>query len=483
MRKTLSFLAAAFLSLSLFAQQTQTALKPPVARKVPKSSTINGETRVDNYAWLRDKKNPEVIAYLQAETAYAEAMTASLEPLRQKLYDEMLGRIKQTDVSVPYRRGAWFYNTRTEQGKQYPILVRQKTIDAPEEVVLDVNKLAEGQKFMSVAAFEPSDDGNLLAYTTDNTGYRQYTLHVKDLRTGEVLPDTIARIDDVMWAKDNKTLFVVQEHEVTKRPNILYRHSLGSSGADPVIYEEKDEMYDLGAERTRSGDWIVVDSDSKTTNEERLIPAGDPAAKPAIVVPRKTDLKYYIDHRGDRFYIMTNDAGINYRVVSAPVSDPQQKNWTEVVAYRKPVKIDAIDAFADQLVLRVRENGLAQIEVVDFAGGKSTRVTFPEPTYALFGAANYEFNATKYRYTYQSLVTPTSIYDYDMNANTSTLLKRTEILGGFDPANYKSERIWATAKDGVKVPISIVYRKSVDPHGKNPLWLTAYGSYGAPTQA
>ncbi|HSP16925.1 MAG TPA: S9 family peptidase [Thermoanaerobaculia bacterium] len=482
MKRIAVVLSAALLSVCLLAQQT-TAVKPPVAKKVPKSSTIHGDTRVDDYAWIRDKKNPEVIAYLQAENAYADAVMAPDESFRNKLYDEMLGRIKQTDVNVPYRNGAWFYNSRTEQGKQYPIFVRQKSLDAPEEVVLDLNKLAEGQKFMALGAFEPSDDGSLLAYTTDNTGYRQYTLHVKDLRTGEVLPDTAPRVNDLMWAKDNKTLLYTQEHEVTKRPYLLYRHVLGATNPDPVVYEEKDELYNLGADRSRSGDWIFVGSDSKTTSEQRIIPAADPAAEPRVVAPRKTDHKYSMEHRGDRFYIMTNDTGINYRVVSAPVSDPQQKNWTEVVAYRKPVKIDAIDAFADHLVLRVREGGLAQIEVVDFADGKTTRVAFPEPTYALFNGQNRDFNTTKYRYVYQSLVTPSSTYDYDMSARTSSLLKRTEVLGGFDPANYRSERIWATAKDGARVPISIVYRKSVNPHGVNPLWLTAYGSYGISSQA
>ncbi len=483
MKRRLFPLLPLLLSLSLFAQQT-TAVKPPVAKKIPKSSTIHGDTRVDNYAWIRDKKNPEVIEYLKAETDYADAVTAPLEPLRQKLYDEMLARIKQTDVNVPYRKGAWYYNSRTEQGKQYPIFVRQKSLDAPEEVVLDVNKLAEGQKFLSVAAFEVSDDGNLLAYSTDNTGYRQYTLHVRDLRTGEDLPDTAVRTHDPVWAKDNKTLLYVVENPVSKRSDKLYRHVLGTDTAnDPLVYEEKDELFDVGVERTRSGEWFVIDFDSKTSNEERVIPTSDPTAQARIIEGRKPDHKYYIDHSGDRFLIMTNDIGINYRVASVPVTDPQQKNWVDLVPYRKPVKIDSIDAFADFLVLRSRENGLANIEVVDLRDPKISRVTFPEPAYALFSGSNQDFNAAKYRYVYQSLVTPNSVYDYDMNAKTSTLLKRTEVLGGFDPANYKSERIWATAKDGVKVPISIVYRTSVDPHGRNPLWLTAYGSYGSSTQA
>ena len=482
MKRTLGLLASALLSLSLFAHVT-TALKPPVAKKVPKRSTIHGDTRVDDYAWIREKNNPEVVSYLKAETAYADAVMAPYESFRQKLYDEMLARIKQTDVNVPYRKAAWFYNSRTEEGKQYPIYVRQKSLDAPEELVLDVNKLAEGQKFMSLNVFNVSDDGNLLAYSTDNTGYRQYTMHVRDLRTGQDLPDTAVRTQEIVWAKDNKTLEYVVEDPVSKRSNRVYRHVLGTdASSDALVYEEKDEMFEVGIERTRSGDWFVVDLDSKTSNEERVIPASDPTAEARVIVPRKPDHKYYIDHRGDRFYIMTNDVGINYRVVSAPVEDPQQKNWVEVVPYRKPVKIDAIDAFADFLVVRARENGLANIEVVDLRDGRTNRVTFPEPVYALFPGNNQEFNTTRYRYNYQSLVTPASIYDYDMQSKTSTLLKRTEILGGFDPANYRSERIWATAKDGAKIPIGVVYRKGVDPHGRNPLWLTAYGSYGSVTQ-
>jgi oligopeptidase B len=481
MKRTLSFIATALLSLSLLAQQT-TDLKPPTAKHIPTVLMVHGDRRVDEYYWLRDKTSATVTRYLQAENAYADAMMAPYEPLRAKLNDEMLGRIKQTDVNVPYRRGAWFYNTRTEQGKQYPIYVRQKSLDGPEEIILDVNKLAEGKTFMAVGAFEVSDDGNLLAYTTDDNGYRQYTLRVKDLRTGELLADTAFRIDSVVWASDNKTLLYVVEND-SKRSSRLFRHVLGSGSAAPLLLEEKDELFSLGVDRSRSGDWIFVDSYSKTSNEVRTIPANNPTAEPGLVVPRTKDLKYSLDHRGDRFYIMTNDAGINYRVVSAPVSDPQQKNWVEVVPYRKPVKIDAIDAFADHLVIRARKNGLANIEVVDLHDGKLHRVTFPEPEYALLPGTNHEFNTTKFRYAYQSLVTPNSVYDYDMNAKTSTLLKRTEVLGGFDPANYKSERIWATAKDGARIPIAIVYRKNVDPHRRNPLWLSAYGSYGSSTQA
>ena len=452
-----------------------------MAKKVPKSSTIHGDTRVDDYAWIRDKSNPEVIAHLQAENAYADAFMASTASLQKSLYDEMLSHIKQTDVQVPYREHGWYYYSRTEQGKQYPILARKKALDGAEEITLDVNKLAEGEKFMSLGAYVPSDDGNLLAYSTDNNGYRQYTLKVRDLRTGADLETIAQKVGSVLWAADNKTIFYTVENPA-KRQWRLYRHTLGGKD-DALVYEEADELFDLDAERTRSSDWIWIHSDSKTTTEERVIPANDPTAAPRLLIARKEGHKYYGDHRGDRFYFLTNDAGINYRVVSAPIADPQQKNWVEVVAYRKPVRIESIDLFANHLVAREREGGLGQLEIVDLRTGKSHRVSFPEPTYAIFGSQNREFDTNVYRYAYNSFVTPQSTYDYDMDARTSTLLKQTEVPG-FDKSQYVSERIWATAGDGVKVPISIVYKKSVDPHsGKNPLWLTAYGSYGSSSNA
>ena len=455
--------------------------KPPAAKKVPKPSTIHGDTRVDDYAWIREKSNPEVIAHLEAENQYAEAMMAGTAPLQKALYDEMLGHIKQTDVQVPYRDHGWYYYSRTEAGKQYAIFARKKAPDAAEEITLDVNKLAEGEKFMSVGAYEPSDDGNLLAYSTDNNGYRQYTLKVRDLRTGADVETIAEKVGSVAWAADNKTIFYTVEN-AAKRQSRLYRHTLGGKD-DALVYEEKDELYDLNCDRTLSGDWIFVHSDSKTTTEERVISAKDPGAAPRLVIARKEGHKYYGDHRGDRFYFLTNDAGINYRVVSAPVEDPQQKNWTEVIAYRKPVRIESIFLFANHLVAREREHGLGQLEIVDLRSGKAHRVSFPEPTYSLGGAPNHEFDTNLFRYSYNSFVTPNSVFDYDMDAQTSTLLKQTEVPG-YDKSQYASERIWATASDGVKVPISLVYKKSVDPHsGRNPLWLSAYGSYGSSSNA
>jgi oligopeptidase B len=469
------FAIALLIAAGLSAQTT----KPPVAKKVPKSVTMFGDTRTDDYGWIRDKASPETIAYLESENAYTEGFMKPTEGLQQRLYDEMLSHIKQTDTNVPYRKGDYFYYTRTVEGKQYPIYARKKgSLDALEEITIDVNKLAEGQKFMSVGRYEVSDDGNLLAYSTDNVGYRQYVLHVKDLRTGENLSDTAQKVGTVLWAADNKTIFYTVENPA-KRQWRLYRHTLGGSD-DPLVYEEKDELYDLYGDRSLSGDWIFMTSESKTATEVRAISTTDPTAAPRVIVPRKDDLKYYLDHRGDRFYILTNDAGINYRVVSAPISDPQQKNWTEVISYRKPVYITDLSVFANYLVATEREGGLTQLEIVDLRDGKSHRIAFPEPTYTTGASQNHVFDTQIFRYTYTSLVTPNSTYDYDMDTHQQTLLKRVEVPN-YDPSKYTSERIYATAKDGVKIPISLVYRKDVNPRGVNPLWLYSYGSYGSST--
>ncbi|HUP60025.1 MAG TPA: S9 family peptidase [Thermoanaerobaculia bacterium] len=492
----------AFLALTAFAVSMLADVpRPPAAKKNPKTITMHGDERVDDYAWLRDKTSADTLSYLEAENAYANELTKPAEALSKKLYDEMLGRIKQTDVQVPYRKNGYYYYSRTIEGKQYPILARKKgSVDADEEILLDVNQLAEGKKFMSLGAVAVSDDSNLLAFSTDDNGYRQYKLHVKDLRSGKVTEGVSERVGAVEWAADNKTLLYSTENDA-KRSDKIWRHTLG--GERVLVFEEKDELYDVWVERSRSGGWFFVVSDSKTTNEARLIPAAKPDAEPVVMVPRKTDHKYYPDHRGDRFYIMTNDAGINYRVVTAPVSDyaqggrtsrppsdggrdvrPPQENWVELVPYRKPVKIDSIDMFRNHMVVRMREGGLSQMEVYDLReGGKSHRVSFPEPSYALFGSANAEFDTNLFRYNYQSFITPSSVYDYDMDSRKQTLLKRTEVLGGYDPSKYKVERFFVAASDGAKIPVSMVYRKDIDPKAKNPTLLYAYGSYGSSQSA
>ena len=455
-----------------------TSPQPPMAERKPKTTNIHGETIVDDYFWLREKTNPSVTAHLQAENAYAELVMKPTAALQEKLYNEMLSHIKQTDVNVPYRWGGYFYYTRTEEGKQYPIYCRKRgNLEAQEEIVIDQNELAKGQKFMSIGAFAPSDDGNLLAYSTDNTGYRQYTLQVKDLRTGELLPEKIERVDNVVWATDNKTIFYVTEDAVTKRNDKFFRHVLGTDKTD-LVYEEKDELFDIGVGRSRDKAVIFLEAASKTSSESRYIPASSPTADLKVILPRQADHEYDVDHRGNLFYIRTNRGAKNFRIVTAPVSDPSEKNWKEFVAHRPAVKLDGISLFADHAVLSEWENGLQQLEIIDFKSNNRKRVEFPEPVYSAGLGANREFNTAVVRYNYNSLVTPNSVFDYDMNTGKATLMKQTEIPGGFDRANYKSERVFATASDGTKIPMSMVYRKGVKLDGSAPLLLYAYGSYG-----
>src|SRR5208282_1299170 len=430
------------------ADTTSAPPAPPIAKKEPKTTEINGRKLVDNYYWLREKKNPEVKAYLEAENVYADAVMKPTEPLQKKLYGEMLSRIKETDVEVPYKNGAYFYYTRTEAGKQYGIHCRKKaSMDAPEEILLDVNELAKGQKFMSLGAFEVSDDGNLLAYTTDNTGFRQFTLAVKDLRTGKNLLDHAERVDSIAWANDNKTIFYTVEDDVSKRSYQLYRHAVGTAGPDPLIYEEKDERFEVGVGKTRSKSYLLLISSSHTTSEARFIPVGQPMAEWKLIEPRKQNVEYYPDHNGDFFYIRVNDTGRNFRLVKAPVSDPGSKNWQEVVPYRPSVMLDDIDFFKNYYISYEHENGLPQIRVTNLQTGDSHRIEFPEPAYVNYSYVNREYDTTKFRYGYQSFITPQSVFEYDLSSGTSTLLKQKEVPGVYDRTRYQVERIFATASD------------------------------------
>jgi oligopeptidase B len=469
---SLLFVVLSASSYVLAADDSSSSLPaPPVAKKVPKTTEINGRELVDNYFWLRDKQNPDVAAYLQAENAYTDAVMKPTEGLQKKLYDEMLSRIKETDVEVPYKEGNYFYYTRTEAGKQYPIYCRKKgNLEAPEEVLLDVNELAKGQKFMSVANFAVSDDGNLLAYTTDNVGFRQYTLAVKDLRTGKLLPDHAERVGSVAWANDNKTIFYTVEDPTTKRQFQLYRHAAGTNGSDKLIYEEKDERFNVETAKTRSKAYIFLIAGSHTTTEARYIPAE----------PRKQNVEYYPDHNGSFFYIRVNDTGRNFRLVKVPVSDPRSANWQEVVPQRANVMLDDTDFFKNYYVLSERENGLPQMQVTDLASGQSRRIEFPEPAYSSYPYANREYDTSKFRYGYQSFITPRSVFEYDMATGKSTLLKQKEVPGGYDRTKYQVEQIYAPAPDGVKVPISVVRLKGAKMDGTGPMYLTAYGSYGYP---
>lgn len=456
------------------------SMEPPIAQKIPNITQIHGYTVTDDYAWLRDdsRKNRAVLEYLKAENAYADAMTQSLEGFRKTLYQEMLGHIKEDDTQVPVKKGEWWYYSRTEKGAQYPILCRkQHSLDGTEEVFLDQNALAKGLEFFDLGQYSVSPDGNLLAYTTDVLGYRQYVLHIKDLHTGKVTREIAQRVTSVAWAMDNHTLFYVQEDAVTKRPSALMRHALGTD-AHAVVYVEKDELFTLDVGRTRSDAFICAVSESRTTSEVRLIPAAEPETAPRVFLERKEGREYYVDHSGGDFYVRTNDMGKTFRLIAAPVNDPGVEHWKELIPNRKDVMLEDVDCFATHYVTLERCNGLPKIVVHDLASGQSHEIEFSEPVYTLAPQSNLDFQATTYRYSYESLLTPSSVYDYDMVANTRELKKQRVVLGGYDASLYEMERCYATASDGTQIPISLVYRKGTRRDGSSALLLEAYGSYG-----
>ena len=478
---TSRYLLAMTFALPIAAQAQGGPNAAPVAERRPHVDTIWGDVRSDDYFWLRNKPDPAVRTYLEAENAYADQVLGPLAGLRDTLYREMLGRIKQTDLSVPYRERGYFYYSRTVEGQQYPIYCRKRgSLEAPEEILLDLNELGAGKAFIALGSYQVSDDGNLLAYSLDTTGYRQYTLHVKDLRTGQILPDRAWPVTSIAWAADNRTLFYSVEEPVSKRSHRLYRHVLGGSN-DPLVHEESDERFSVYASRTRSGDWLVMRVGSLTTSEMRVLRASQPAGQWRLIAPRRQDHEYYLDHRGDRFWIMTNDRGRNFRLVSAPVSNPAEPGWQEVMAHDPAVMIENVSLFANHMVLSLRRDGLQQLRVTDLRTNRSHEISFPEPVYSAGTSTNREFNTGTLRYSYTSFITPSSVFDYDMDTRRSTLLKETEVLGGYDRTQYVSERLYATADDGTRIPISLVYRRGLQRNSRAPALLYAYGSYGSST--
>jgi len=455
-------------------------VKPPVAKKIHTQKTANGTTLVDDYAWLRERSNPDVKALLEAENAYAEYVMKPTEARQKKLYDEIVSHIKESDDTVPFLKDGYYYYTRTEKAKQYYQLCRKKgSLQAPEQIILDLNQMGEGQKFMAVGQWAVSDDGNLLAYTTDNVGFRQYHLHVRDLRTMQDLPDTTERVVSLAWAADNQTLFYTVEDEVQKRSYRLYRHTVGSdANQDPIVYEEKDERFDVDVSRTLSRRYLLLLAGSHISTDVRFLPADQPDGQWKLIAPRIDNVEYYVDHRGDTFYIRTNDTSQTFRLVTAPVANPGKENWKELVASRPDVPLEDVDVFQNFYALTERVAGLPVFRVVQFSDGSSASIQFPEPAYFATSANNAEFNATNFRYNYQSLVTPPSVFDYNVNTKQSTLLKQNEVPGGFDRNNYVSERVFATASDGTKIPISLFYRKDLKNKAQAPLYLYGYGSYG-----
>lgn len=438
-----------------------------------------GDEVTDDYFWLRNKSDRAVFEYLEAENSYTREQTGSLQPLVDKLYGEMLNRWKQTDLSVPVRRGQYLYYSRTEEGKQYAIQCRRKhNIDAPEEIVLDQNALAQGHTFTEVAASILSDDGNLLAYLVDFVGFRQYQLQVKDLRTGEVWADIAERVTSVEWAADNRTLLLTTEDETTKRSDRLFRHVLGTSHFD-LLFHEEDELFDIGLEKSRDRAYLFLQISSKDTTEVRFLQSAQPEESFRVFLPREKAHRYYLDHRLGLFYVRTNREAKDFRVVTVPVDAKQDSEaWQTFVPHRPGTLIEGIDLFRDFAVLVEKSEALNSLRFHRFDEGEWKAPEFSEPVYTLLPAETPDFDATEYRYSYQSFVTPLSIFDFDPKSGSSTLLKQQEVLGDYKPGNYECERLWATGRDGVRIPISIVSKRGEPRDGRSPLLLYGYGSYG-----
>jgi len=459
--------------------EVQLLPNPPVAKKVRHTTKVGKEVLFDDYFWLREKDSKEVLDYLKAENAYADTAMQETEALQKSLYAEMLGRIKQTDLSVPYRYGDYLYFTRTEEGKQYPIYCRRKSESAPEEVLLDVNKLAEGQKFMDVGAFAVSDNGTLLAYTVDNAGFRQYKLFVKDLQTGALLPDTAERVTGVEWAADNQTILFGTEDETTKRSDRVFRLKLGEK---PVqVYEEKDALYNCWPSRTMDRKFLLISSASAENNESWFCDSAKPTNKFKLIEKRQGELEYSVEHRDGTFYIRTNKNHKDFEIMTTLVRSPGKKNWKTLIPPIEKGHISGFDLFQNYLVVAKLEDGLSGLSIVDLKSLKSKDIPREQKVGEISSHTNVEFKTDRFVFSTSSPIQPPSVYELDMVTMDKKLLKKTEVLGGYDPTQYTVERIHATAPDGTTIPMALVFRKDKRKSGGNPVLLEGYGAYGART--
>ncbi len=462
------------------------SVKPPVARKEPFSRTMHGMTLTDDYRWLQDASNPEVIAYLEAENAYTAAATAAQEPVRERLYEEMLSHIRQTDESVPYHDRGWWYWSRTEEGKQYTQFLRRADGGNEPQMVLDGNALAVGQAFLSIGDMDISDSGRWLAYSVDTKGFRQYSLRIREIETGRELDFKRERVGSVCWAADDETLFYTVEDEVQKRQFQLWRHRLGSdadrddASRDELVFEEPDERFNISVSRTRDGRYLLLDISSHTTSETRSLSAHRPTEAWSVIRARCEDQEYDVDHRNGHWLMRVNDQGRDFRVVTIPVESAGAEH--ELIPHRSGIMIEGIEVFADFMIACERENGLPQFRIHRFVSetelGESSEISFPDPSYSAHPSHNAQFETHSFRYSYQSLTAPASVFECELETGVSTLLKQQEVPGGFERDRYVSERVWARAADGVRIPISLVYRKDRLETGKNPLYVYGYGSYG-----
>ena len=459
-------------------------VQPPKAKKIPAELEIHGDIRIDNYYWMNDREDPEVIAYLNAENDYKDKQTAHTKEFQIRLFEEMKARIKEDDQSVPYRLNGYWYITRFEKGGDYPIYSRKKgTQEAPEEVMFNVNIMAEGYDYYRLGGLNVSPDNKMVAFGTDTVSRRKYTIQVKNLETGELYPEKIENTTGgSTWANDNKTLYYTKKDEQTLRSFQIYKHILGTDPAeDQLVYQEDDETFNTYVYKSKSKRYIVIGSHSTLTTEYRVLEADKPEGDFKIIQPRVRGLEYSISHFGEHFYILTNkDEARNFKLMKTPVSATEKENWEDVIAHREDVLIEDIDIFKDFLVIGERKNGLNEIRIIRWDESDDYLIPFDNETYTAFTSINPDFDTQVLRYTYNSMTTPTSVVDFNMVTKEKTVLKEQEVLGGkFRKENYTSERIWATAEDGTKVPVSLVYRKGIKKNGNNPLLQYAYGSYGS----
>jgi len=469
----------------IISQENESMTKPPIAKRVEKKLSIHGDTRTDYYFWLNQREDPEVIAYLEAENKYTEKKLKHTEEFQNKLYDEMISRIKQDDQSVPYKDNGYYYYSRYEVGKEYPIYCRKKgSLDSAEEIMLNVNEMAEGYSYYQVAGLSVSPDNNFLAFGVDTLSRRKYDVRIKDLRTNKILDDLIPNsTGSVAWADDNKTFFYTLKDEAL-RPFKIFKHTTGKPvEQDNLIFHENDETYNISVRRSKSEKYIIISSTSTLTTEFSFLKSDNPNGEFIVFSPRERGLEYYIDHYEDNFYIRTNMDAINFKLMKTGVSNTSKENWTEVIPHRSDVLLEGFEIFKKYLVVEERAKGLTQLRIINWLNNDKHYLNFGEETYSAYISVNRDFNTDILRYGYSSLTTPSSTFDYNMTTKEKTLLKQDEVLGGFDPDNYHAERLYATASDGSSVPISLVYRKGLKKDGSNPLLLYGYGSYGISTDA
>lgn len=488
LRTILTLQAAAILAGSLnTATLAQSNPVPPSAEKIPKTFSEHGYTRTDNYFWLRERENPKVLDYLKAENAFTDTVMKPTEAMQEKLFEEIKGRIKQDDASVPYRYDNYFYYARQEEGKEYNIHCRkQGSLDAPEQIILDVNALAKGHDFYQVSDIDPSPNHTMIAYGVDTIGRRGYTIYFKDLTSGNTLPDVISDVTgNIVWGADNKTVFYSDRDPETLTWNKIYRHVLGSDPAkDELIYTEPDETYYTWVERSRDRQYIFIHSQQTLADEYQMLDANKPAGAFKMFLARKTKHEFTVDHAGNRFWIRTNLDAKNFRLMSCSEAESSEPSkWHEEIAHRPDVYIEGFELFAHYMVVTERQDGLLKYRVRP-EKGDDYYIQFSEPTYDVSATDNYTFDTPNFRYTYSSMTTPRSVFDYDLSKKSASLLKEYEVLGGYDKTQYVTERLYATARDGVRVPISLMYRKGMfKKDGTNPLLLYGYGSYGISTDA